>query len=332
MGPAGGEGDAAVTAFGKRWIGRVAVALHGAAEVGGDDVIKARCGSAGGPGVGGVGSGSFAGPEVALLGLAVAGAQILDGCLVDLHIASGHDAGVDVLINRSQPIGGQSEPARHALPWDGDVVPGGVDLLLPVEREVIAILRDDDLCEQPWCGDAALLERVERGDDGGLVRLVTLQILFADDAAAEEPRGLIVELLGDLFADAPPGFGRCGDFLRLDDFIDGGQVLGHACFALSAWLHGLVVLVTLVDLSLQDAGVCAGGFGFFCAVISDLQKQHELAVIDLFAAPAKYASDEQVHLFAQQFVLRTQRRDFLGESGFQRCHHGDMMQSRWRTN
>lgn len=70
-----------------------------------------------------------------------------------------------------------------------------------------------------------------------------------------------------------------------------------------------------------------------------MQQQHELAVIELFAAPAKKAPDEQVDLFAQQFVfqgdrfeLMTKRRVLLGESGFQRCHHADMVKSRWCTN
>jgi hypothetical protein len=47
--------------------------------------------------------------------------------------------------------------------------------------------------------------------------------------------------------------------------------------------------------------------GLFCVVIPALQQQHELAVIELFAALAEDAPDEQVHLFAQQFVLLMQR-------------------------
>jgi hypothetical protein len=158
MRPARGEGDAPFAAIGEGGIGLIAVALHGALEVGGDDAVQTSRGSAGGPGEADVGSRAFAGPEVALFGLAVAGTQILDGRFVDLHVTSGHDSGVDVFINRAQPVGGQSEPACHALPWDGDVVPCGVDLLLPVERQMIAVLGDDDLREQSRCGDAALLQ------------------------------------------------------------------------------------------------------------------------------------------------------------------------------
>jgi acetyltransferase len=35
------------------------------------------------------------------------------------------------------------------LAWDGDVVPRGVDLLLPVERQMIAVFGDDDLRNSP---------------------------------------------------------------------------------------------------------------------------------------------------------------------------------------
>ena len=38
--------------------------------------------------------------------------------------------------------------------------------------------------------------------------LITLHILFADDAAAQEPRGVVIELLSDFFAHEPPGFWR----------------------------------------------------------------------------------------------------------------------------
>ena len=73
-------------------------------------------------------------------------------------------------------------------------MPRGVDLLLPVERQMIAVFGDDDLREQSWCGDAALLQRVERRDDG---RLITPHILPADDAAAI--RGMTVAAENGMF-------------------------------------------------------------------------------------------------------------------------------------
>ena len=92
MGPACGQGDAPFAAISERGIGGVTIALHRALEVGGGDVVQtSRC-STGGPGEADVGSGSFAGPKVALFSLAVAGTQILHWGLIDLHITSGHDA------------------------------------------------------------------------------------------------------------------------------------------------------------------------------------------------------------------------------------------------
>ena len=149
-------------------------------------------------------------------------------------------------------------------------MPRGVDLLLPVEWQMIAVFGDDDLREQSWCGDATLLQGVQRGNDGRLVGLITLHILPPDDAAAEEPRRFIVELFGDFFADGAPSFRISNNLIRLDHFIHGGQMLRHSCFALLAWFDLGSVLAALLDLSLQDAGACAGGFGFFCAVITSL--------------------------------------------------------------
>ena len=59
---------------------------------------------------------------------------------------------------------------------------------------MIAVFGDDDLREQSWCGDAALLQCIEWRNDRRFVGLITLHILPTDDAAAEEPRGFIVEL------------------------------------------------------------------------------------------------------------------------------------------
>lgn len=76
-----------------------------------------------------------------------------------------------MFINRSEPVSSQPQAAYQALQWNVDVVPGGVVLLLPVEQQMMTeALRHDDLCEKPRCGDAALLQGVERRNDGSLVR------------------------------------------------------------------------------------------------------------------------------------------------------------------
>ena len=115
MSPARGQCDAAFASVRKRGVGGVAVSLHVASEVGGDDAVQTSRGATGAPGEADVGAGSFAGPEVALFNLPVAKTQILDRSRANLHITYGHDYGVDVLINRAQPVNGESEPACHAL-------------------------------------------------------------------------------------------------------------------------------------------------------------------------------------------------------------------------
>lgn len=56
------------------WIGGVAVALHGASKVRWDDVAQTGDAACGGPGKAHVNSGSFAGPQITLFGLAMTGA------------------------------------------------------------------------------------------------------------------------------------------------------------------------------------------------------------------------------------------------------------------
>lgn len=82
----------------------------------------------------GVTAGPGAGPQVAEFGLPVAGREIFDGRFVHLHVAAAEDAGADVFVNRTQPVGGERQPLRHRLTRDVDVVPRGKYLLLPVKR------------------------------------------------------------------------------------------------------------------------------------------------------------------------------------------------------
>ena len=76
MCPARGQGDAAFAAVRKRGIGDIADALHSATEVGWDDAVQTSRDSTGGTGEADVSSGAFAGPEVAVLGLSGAMAEI----------------------------------------------------------------------------------------------------------------------------------------------------------------------------------------------------------------------------------------------------------------
>ncbi len=109
-----------------------------------------------------------------------------------------------------------------------DTVAGAVNLFLPVERQMIAELGDEDLREQARSGEAAFLQALgQRGDDGHGVDLATPHILAPNEAAAQEARGFVVELFADFLAEAAPrrrtGFDRRG----VEHFLDHRQILGQ---------------------------------------------------------------------------------------------------------
>ena len=83
-------------------------------------------------------------------------------------------------------------------------MPRGEDFLLPIEREVIAKFSDDDRCNQPWRCDAALLQRIQRGDDRRCKRLLFEHVFAADDVQFNKLCWIVIEQLGDFLADAPP--------------------------------------------------------------------------------------------------------------------------------
>lgn len=144
-----GEGNFAGAPFGKGGIGAVAIALQGAGEVGGDDVIQADGGAAGSPVKEHVAAGSTIGPKIALSGFPMTRIKIADRGFIDLHIASGHDSSAHRFVDRPQPVCRETNPAHHALPRKIDTVPDAIDLLLPVKWKVVAVFGDEDLREQP---------------------------------------------------------------------------------------------------------------------------------------------------------------------------------------
>ena len=149
-----GEHDLAATAPGKAVVGFVTVALDGAAEVHGDDVLQARCGTARLPMEDDISTRNATGPEVTQLGPAMSRREIADRCFIDLHVAAAEHALLDLLVNGLEPLRGQPDPFRHRLPWQPDLMARPVDRLLPVERKMIAILgsrRSAPAVPEPRC-------------------------------------------------------------------------------------------------------------------------------------------------------------------------------------
>ena len=83
-----------------------------------------------------------------------------------------------------EPLHGHGQAADHGLPWNIKMMPGPPDLLLSVKRQVIAVFPDDDGGQQGRRGQRAFLQKVERGDDRSLERMIAPDIFAADQAAA----------------------------------------------------------------------------------------------------------------------------------------------------
>ena len=74
-----------------------------------------------------------------------------------------HDALSDFVVNRSEPLGGQVNPAVEGLPGKMNFVAGLENLLLPVKWNVVAEFADNHLGQEPGSGDAAVLEFYQAG-------------------------------------------------------------------------------------------------------------------------------------------------------------------------
>lgn len=293
--PASSQRDFSRTTIGEGGIGAVAVALQGAGKVDGDDVIQARSGAAGLPVKEHVAAGPAVGPKITLAGLAVAGGEIADRGFIHLDIATGHDSGADRLVDRTQPVGGERDPTHHGRAWEMDAVAGAVDLLLPVEREVIAELGDEDLREQARSREAAFLQALgQRGDDGHGVHFAAAHILAPDEPAAQEARGFVIEVFADFLADATP-LRRTGlDRRGIEHFLDHRQVLGQPGAALTRrkWDRRAPWLLR-----------CHGLGRFWGRLVHALQKQQQLRGIEPLAFRPEERAHQQVDLLPQERVL-----------------------------
>ena len=168
-------------------------------------------------------------PEVAGVGLPVAGFQIGHRRLVHLHIAAIKDGGFYLFIKGAQPEGGERHPAGHGLTGEINAVARLIDVFLTVEREVVAVLGGDDGGEESGGGEAGVLEgRRQGGDDGRGFSVTAAHVFGTHGAAFEEAGGFVVELFADFLSDAFPRGGVGFDFVRLEDLFDHGEVLGQA--------------------------------------------------------------------------------------------------------
>lgn len=228
--PAGRQHERLSVPFRKGRISDIAVALHDAAEVHRDDLFQDRRR----PVEGRVAPGLLDHPEEAVLRPSAAGQQVLDRRFIKLRVVVRKDAAEDHLIEGPKPFGGRSHPAGHVLAGQVDAIPPTGDLLLPVERQMVAVFRSEDRGEKTGPRLAAFQHRRQLRDDRGTMRLVAPDVAAADDPATDVSRRLIVQLPGDLFVDLPPRFGLGAHFLGIEDDFHAGQRveerLGDASF------------------------------------------------------------------------------------------------------
>lgn len=170
-----------------------------------------------------------------------------------------------------EPFHRHGQPADHGLPGNIQMMPGPPDLFLTVKRQVVAIFSDDDGRQQAGRRHAALLQKMKRGDDRSLERMIAPDIFTADQAAAQKPCGLIVQLLGHFLAHAPPGGGIGFDFVRIHDGFHCRKMFRQAWFARAALSGAAVGGDRFFQFSLQGGGIRAGGGGFFCLPVPSLQ-------------------------------------------------------------
>lgn len=145
-----------VTPSGKGPIRDIAVTLHLALEVHGDDVLQKGSCPAGLPAVKHVSTGFMACPEITLPGLPVTGFQIIHRSLIHLDIATTHHPGEDMFIDGLQPPRGQFYPPRQTLPRQLNPVALPVNLFLPVEGQMVAVLADQNVGQQAGSRQAAV--------------------------------------------------------------------------------------------------------------------------------------------------------------------------------
>ncbi len=186
------------------------------------------------------------------------------------------------------------------------VVAAGKDLFLTVERKVVAVFADQHLGEQTGRRQPAFAQALgQRRDDGGEIGVGAVNEFAANDPAAQETAGFVVELFVHFLADAAPGLRLCFHRLGIDDLFDQRQMLRQTRPALRAGTRSAFFPQTDQRWGREWDAERAGG---------ELQEQFELRGIEGFAAGSEDAAHERIDLLAQERVLLLRR----GQRGFQR--------------
>ena len=226
---------AVASGIGQRVVGRVGVDLENAAEprerpdgmlgaaAGGVEIDHGgRIGTGPGPVV------ARDRPEIAGLGPPAPRVEHRRPGLVHEQLGRAFEVLEQTLVQRAELGGGAPDPVREGRAIELDAL-AGVDLALPIERQVVGVLRDQHMGDERLGRQPALDQsrRCRRLDHGALARPAAVLGPAGDDHP--ELRRDDVEPLRDVLADPVQraATARAGRARRLDHHLVARQVLGQ---------------------------------------------------------------------------------------------------------
>ena len=176
---------------------------------------------------------------------------------------------------------------------------------------MVAIFADQNLRQQTRRGQAAIQQPFRQGGDHRhRVHFRPVDILLADEAAAQKAGGFVIKLFADFLPNAPPLFGLGFHRFGFDHFFHHGQMFWQPG---SGFLPG----ARSRHFGHRHHRSHRGG-----GRTGQLQQQFQLGPVHRFAAGAKYAAHQRINLLAQQRVLLPgqcqgllQRADELAQGG-----------------
>jgi len=209
----------------------------------------------------------------------------IDGGLVHLNVAAPEGLVLEAAVKGKKQLGAVRHPLAHGLAGEGGPHPGE-DLLLAVNRDVIAVFSDDDMGDEAGAGLATGDYPRRQGSDYGSHRMGRAGIDRADDLAAEENAGTVVDLVSDLLADDDKRRAVGGRALlewRLEaDGLQDGQLVDPALPALRG-APGLY----------RDRG---GLLGQEVVLADGVQSQLQLVGVHRLGTPTKVLAQERLDL------------------------------------
>ena len=235
-------------------------------------------------------------PQVALTAATAFTQTVAHRGLIDLQVRAVAQILPDVVVDRREPVGRHPHPVAHRFARQFDAVARVQDLLLAIQRQMIHVLLQQDVGQQPRAGITAFDQaRGQRRDQRRTVPIDFARELAADDAAAKVTRRHHVQFFGDFLADAPIRAGVLLDGFRINDLFFHRQVLRQA------------------GLALRPAPTRArrGRRGWLVIVwrglLQGAQQQFQLVAVELLALASEKSLQEELHLAVQQRVFTQQR-------------------------